>query len=88
MPEFETYVDVDVDEFISACSKREINKMIECLVEENHIPESVLTHNGGKEKRGRMEEEFIDKLDQLKEKFYSLSSEEEEHLNQIFKKHL
>ena len=39
-------------------------------------------------KRGRLEGDFIEKLDQLKEKFYSLSSEEEECLNQIFKKYL
>ena len=40
MPEFETYVDVDVDEFVSACSKREIKELIECLVENGHINES------------------------------------------------
>jgi hypothetical protein len=39
-------------------------------------------------KRGRLEGDFIEKLDQLKEKFYSLSSVEEECLNQIFKKYL
>jgi len=88
MPEFETYVDVDVDEFISACSKREINQIIEYLVNENLIPESVLNHNEDKEKRGRMESEFIEKLDQLKDKYYSLSVEEEDSIEKIFKKHL
>lgn len=87
MPEFETYVDVDVDEFISSCSKREIRQLIESLIEEGHLPEQVLNHTGDI-KRGRLEGDFIEKLDQLKEKFYSLSSVEEECLNQIFKKYL
>jgi hypothetical protein len=87
MPEFETYVDVDVDEFIGSCSKREIIRLIECLVEEGHLPEQVLNHTTDT-KRGRLEGDFIEKLDQLKEKFYSLSSEEEGCLNQIFKKYL
>ena len=89
MPEFETYVDVDVDEFISVCSKREITRLIECLVEEDYLPESVLTFKqDGNDKRGRMESEFIEKLDQLKDKYYSLSVEEEDSIEKIFKKHL
>jgi hypothetical protein len=89
MPEFETYVDVDVDEFISVCSKREIRRLIECLVEEDHLPESVLTFKEvSNERRGRLESEFIDKLDKLKDKFYSLSVEEEDSIEKIFKKHL
>jgi hypothetical protein len=89
MPEFETYVDVDVDEFISVCSKREIKRLIECLVEEDHLPESVLSFKEeGNEKRGRMESEFIEKLDRLKDKYYSLSVEEEDSIEKIFKKHL
>jgi len=89
MPEFETYVDVDVDEFINVCSKREIRRLIECLVEEGHLPESVLTFKEvSNERRGRGESEFIEKLDLLKEKYYSLSVEEEDSIEKIFKKHL
>ena len=29
MPEFDTYVDVDADEFVSACNKRDIKELIE-----------------------------------------------------------
>jgi hypothetical protein len=89
MPEFETYVDVDVDEFINVCSKREIRRLIECLVEEDHLPESVLTFKEvSNERRGRGESEFIEKIDLLKEKYYSLSVEEEDSIEKIFKKHL
>ena len=37
MPEFESYVDVDPSDFVSACSKKEIKELIECLVEDGHI---------------------------------------------------
>ena len=40
MPKFNTYVDVDVYEFISECGKRENKELIECLVENGHINES------------------------------------------------
>ena len=40
MPEFDTYVDVDVDDFISACSKREITELVDALIDEGHIPAS------------------------------------------------
>jgi hypothetical protein len=89
MPEFETYVDVDVDEFISVCSKREIRRLIECLVEEDYLPKSVLTFKEvSNERLGRFESDFIEKLDLLKEKYYSLSVEEEDSIEKIFKKHL
>jgi hypothetical protein len=89
MPEFCTEVDVDPIEFVDACSKRERDRLIKYLVEEDHLPESVLTFKQeGDDKRGRAESDFIEKLDLLKEKFYFLSSEEEEYLNQIFKKYL
>lgn len=89
MPEFETYVDVDVDDFIRVCSKREIRQLIECLVEEDHLPESVLTFKEvSNEKRSIGESDFIEKLDLLKEKYYSLSVEEEDSIEKIFKKHL
>jgi hypothetical protein len=87
MSEFTTEIDIDPREFVDSCGKREIEELIESLIEEGHLPEQVLNQTGNV-KRGRLEGDFIEKLDQLKEKFYSLSSEEEECLNQIFKKYL
>jgi transcription initiation factor IIE alpha subunit len=37
MPEFESYVDVDPSDFVSACSKKEIKELIVYLVEDGHI---------------------------------------------------
>lgn len=89
MPDFETEINVDPSEFVDTCSKREIKELIEYLVNQEHLPESILTFkNEGDDKRGRGEIEFIEKLDKLKEKYYSLSVEEEDSIEQIFKKHI
>jgi hypothetical protein len=37
MPEFETYVDVDVDEFWSVCSTREKESLIDMLEEDGWV---------------------------------------------------
>ena len=86
MPEFETYVDVDVDEFVSACSKREIKELIEVLIEGGHISSSAV---GDTEKTiGVLEGDFIEKMDLLKEKYYRLSQEDEKTLEKLFEKYL
>ena len=37
MPEFNTYVDVDVYEFIDECSKSEINELIDDLIDRGYL---------------------------------------------------
>lgn len=86
MPEFDTYVDVDVDEFVSACSKREIKELIDVLVEEGHINPSAV--EGNDKSIGVLESIFIEKMDGLKEKYYRLSREDENILEELFKKYL
>ena len=41
MPEFETYVDVDVDEFWSSCSTREKERLIDNLVDDGWVVRTV-----------------------------------------------
>lgn len=81
-------VDIDVDEFLSACSSREIKEVIDALVEDGHLPKNVINSEGGNPKRGVLEIEFIDKLELLKEKYYSLTLEDEQTIQEIFKKYL
>jgi hypothetical protein len=87
MPEFESYVDVDVDEFVSSCSKREIQELIECLVEEGYLPKNVIGTNPT-ENLGTYESDFNENLDKLKEKYFLLSNEDEQVIQNIFKKYL
>jgi hypothetical protein len=86
MPEFDTYVDVDVNEFVSACSKREIKELIECLVEDGHVSPTAL--GPVSLKLGVLETPFIEKMDELKQLYYRLSKEDEEILEKLFEKYL
>jgi hypothetical protein len=87
MPEFESYVDVDVDEFVSSCDKREIEELIECLVDEGYLSKSVVMTNPT-ENLGTYESDFNENLDKLKEKYFLLSNEDEQVIQNIFKKYL
>lgn len=89
MPEF--FVDdieIEPYEFVRACSKSEIKELIDELVEEGHLPKSVIILDAKESKRGVMELEFIEKLEKMKEKYYSLTLDEEQTIQEIFKKHL
>jgi hypothetical protein len=85
-------INIDVDEFLESCSRRDIKELIQTLVDTDHLPKEVLTKKGEvKEKmlrRGRGEEDFSEKLESLKTKYYSLSEEEENLLKSIFKKYI
>ena len=85
-------VDIDIDDFLWNCSKYDIKELINALVESGHLPKEVVNLKGEvKEEitlKGRGETEFSEKLDLLKTKYYSLTTEEEEFMNQIFKKYL
>ncbi len=37
MPEFETYVDVDIDDFLNACSNKERDDLIDALEEDGWV---------------------------------------------------
>jgi hypothetical protein len=88
------YVDIDIEiyEFVRSCSKNEIKELIEELIENDHLPKDVINTKGDIKKemsrKTNSELEFSEKLDKLKEKYFSLSQEEELSLNNIFNKHI
>lgn len=86
MPNLEVYVDIEVDEFVDSCSKREIKELIDYLVEEGHLSDEVIDKNNPK--MGSLEMGFIENINKLKSKYYSLSSEDEGEIMKIFKKYL
>jgi hypothetical protein len=89
MPEF--FVDdieIEPYEFVSACSQSEIKELITELVESGHLPNSIQKSEPSGLKRGVMELDFIEKLEKMKEKYYSLTLDEEQTIQEIFKKHL
>jgi len=88
------YVDIDIEiyEFIRSCSKSEIKELIEELIENDHLPKDVINTKGDVKKemsrKTNSELVFAQKLDKLKEKYFSLSQEEELSLNNIFNKYI
>jgi L-arabinose isomerase len=88
------YVDIDIEiyEFIRSCSKSEIKELIEELIENDHLPKDVINTKGDVKKemsrKTNSELVFAEKLDKLKEKYFSLSQEEELSLNNIFNKYI
>jgi arsenate reductase-like glutaredoxin family protein len=88
------YIDIDIEiyEFVRSCTKREIKELIEELIENDHLPKDVINTKGDVKKelnkKTSSEIDFEEKLDKLKLRFFSLSKDEEESLEKIFKKHL
>ena len=85
-------LDIEVYEFVRACSKRDIKELIQELIDDGHLPKDIHDAKGEMKKemnrKTSSEIDFEDKLDKLKLKFFSLSKDEEDTLEKIFKKHL
>lgn len=85
-------VDIDVDDFLYSCSSYDIKELIKALVEDDHLPKDILNDNKEVKmeytKRGRLEIDFSEKIENLKTKYYSLTMEEEEFFEKLFKKYL
>jgi hypothetical protein len=83
MPEFETYIDIDPDEFIDNCSEREIGELIESLVESGYLTKTATTKPSEKNVLDLEWDEIMDKLIQNR---IMLSNEEEEMIRTIAKR--
>ncbi len=83
MPEFETYIDIDPDEFIDNCSEREIGELIESLVESGYLTKTATTKPSEKSVLDLEWDEIMDKLIRNR---VMLSNEEEEMIRTIAKR--
>jgi len=86
MPYFytEAEVDVDIDEFLTTCNKREIEELIDALEEDGYLtgykrPSTV----GG----SLIEDEFQDIINKLKDSYLQMEVEDVETLKNIAKKY-
>ena len=86
MPDFNTEIDIDAWDYISACSKREVKELIEVLVEEGHLDsfngqiKPVNTHNT------LMDDEWWTALVKLRDSRHLLSPEDENRITDIAKR--
>lgn len=87
MPTFEGYADVDVevDEFVSSCSRREIKDLIDVLIEEGHLTN--IQPPTPVDERTMMEQEWIDLCEKLSHVRLQLSYEDENVIRDILKKY-
>ena len=88
MPEFETYVEVEVDELWSACSTREKEELIDMLVEGGWVKR---TSPKGTKPKDRLpsilEIEWQDMCNKLSNIRQRISSDDEEMIKNILKKY-
>jgi len=87
MPEFETYVDVDVDEFLSMCSTREKESLIDSLVDDGWVvrvaPKGVVPEDRLPSIPELEWQEMCNKLSSIR---LQISSEDEQTIRQIISK--
>lgn len=90
MPDF-TPDDIDIEpgEFVYACNSKEINQLIEALIEDGHIQPDQLTKNGsnGVKNPTLQDVTFWDSLDHLKKCRDLLSIQEEDYINNMAQKY-
>lgn len=86
MPDF-TPDDIDIDpsEFVSACNSREINELIEALVEDGHIQPGQLEKsiNNGVRRPNFNDEKFWESLEHLSKCRDLLTITEEQFINNL-----
>lgn len=83
MPSFysDAEVDVDVNEFMDACSRREIEEVIDYLKETGH-----LSHLKNDSNMSLNESEFEDNLSAISGNYVNVTKEEEEVISKIAKR--
>lgn len=87
MPYFESYaeVEVDIDEFMDACNKKEIKQVIEWLFDSGHL--SNIQQSIPEEKRTLMDKEWMEISLKLSNIRLQLTSEDESKIREILKKY-
>lgn len=84
MPYFDQ--EIDVSDFLYECNERDIKEIIDSLIDDGHLPESVRRKSNSSVQLSAAETEFEDALYKLHGKWNNLTSEEEQTIINISKK--
>jgi len=76
-------MDIDPDDFVNACNKREIEELIKALIEDGHINDPYVKR---KNNVSMNEESFNECLDKISTNYLQLTQEEEEVIRNIAKR--
>jgi hypothetical protein len=79
-------VDIDVEDFLTECSSGEINDLINVLAKDGHLSSKQAIKASSKG-LSILEEEFFNKCTELALKFYSMSDQEIELIENLHKKY-
>jgi hypothetical protein len=77
----ETDIDIDIEEFVDACNKREIDELIDYLVECEYLPPTMLSEVISS--KTFSEKDFEEKLSKIANNRFLLSDEELELIEKI-----
>jgi hypothetical protein len=77
-------VDIEIDEFVDSCSKRDLQMLIRYLQEAGYLDKSNIRDES---KMTSNEIEFRDKMSLLSDKFYQMTIEEAELIENLYNKY-
>ena len=77
-------IDIDPSEFVDSCSRNEIKELISALVSNGYIPEVTLQDNDARVSVS--EQEYLDALGKLNNKWNRLSNEDTDFIINLAKK--
>lgn len=99
MPYIETEVDIDPCEFLESCSKKELKKTVDWIVDEMETDSDLREHfykvskessniqfEGQPETTG--EAEFMEKLESLKKSYYRMEVSDHDLVEKLFTKYV
>jgi hypothetical protein len=86
MPDFSTEIDIEPYEYISACSRRDIEHLIESLVEDGHLDKFNGKVRQSNNHNSTIDDEWKEGLSKLLYSKHLLSSEDEIVITNIIKK--
>lgn len=87
MPTFyeEVELDIEIDDFLSSCSSRDINELIEALIEDGYLNPDCQRNSTGK--KTLIEEEWDQITDKINKIRLIIKQEDEEMIRSIVKKY-
>lgn len=83
--EVDAEVDVDIDDFLSACSSREIKNLINTLIEDGYLNPTAIKDGG--DEQSYLESEWTELINKFSEIRLRISQEDEETLRGVLKKY-
>jgi len=86
MPDFSTEIDIEPYEYISACSKRDIDDLIESLIEDGHLDSFNGQVKPKREGATVMELEWDELMMKIRNSKHLLSNEDESRIIEIANK--